>query len=508
MKTFYEFPLDYTITRAITEMGFVEATPIQEKVIPLAISGRDLIGQAQTGTGKTAAFSIPLLEKVNVQSEKIQGLVLAPTRELAVQVAEEMSKLGRLKGVKVLPVYGGQDIGRQIRALKNRPHVIIATPGRLIDHLERHTIRLTDVNTAVLDEADEMLNMGFLEEIQKILSQVPAERQTMLFSATMPAQIRKLADQFLRDPEHISVIPKTVSTASIEQFYCEVPERQKFDTLCRLIDMEAPELAVVFGRTKRRVDELASGLQKRGYLAEGLHGDLSQHQRDQVMRKFREGQIELLVATDVAARGIDVSNVTHVYNFDIPQDPESYVHRIGRTGRAGREGIAITLVNPSEMDHLRFIERINKLKLKKRPMPTKADALSGQLTITVQKIAKALENAELDAYEDAANRLLAEHDPQRLMATALKLLTRESSEIRVELTPEKPLRTKKVRVGDGPKYRQRRDGDRDRFRDRDRKDGFGGKPRGKDARGGEGRSGEFRGEKRSYNRQPRELVKK
>jgi ATP-dependent RNA helicase DeaD len=231
LTTFYEFNLHHTVTRAISEMGFEEATPIQERVIPIALTGVDLIGQAQTGTGKTAAFSIPLIEKIDVASDAIQALVLAPTRELAIQVAEELSKFGTYKGVRHLPVYGGQDIGRQIRALKNRPHVIIATPGRLIDHLERRTIRLGEVNTVVLDEADEMLNMGFLEEIQKILTAVPANRQTMLFSATMPPQIRRLADQFLHNPEHISVTPKVVQKPSITQYYCEVAERQKFDTL-------------------------------------------------------------------------------------------------------------------------------------------------------------------------------------------------------------------------------------------------------------------------------------
>ncbi len=449
MKTFFEFNLHHSITRAISEMGFEEATPIQEQVIPLAVSGRDLIGQAQTGTGKTAAFGIPLLEKVDVANDKIQGLVLAPTRELAIQVAEEMSKLSVYKGVKILPIYGGQDIGRQIRALKNRPHLIIATPGRLIDHMERHTIRLGDVETVVLDEADEMLNMGFLEEIQKILAQVPTERQTMLFSATMPAQIRRLADQFLKDPEHISVIPKAIKAPTIAQFYCEVAERQKFDTLCRFIDIENPDLAIIFGRTKRRVDELASGLQKRGYLAEGLHGDLSQNQRDQVMRKFREGQIELLVATDVAARGIDVSNVTHVYNFDIPQDPESYVHRVGRTGRAGREGVATTLVTPREMDHLHFIERINKFKVSKRPVPSFADAVNRQMQLAVEKLLDTMADGQMESYVALANDLLDEHDSNRLLAAAIKLLTRETSEVKVELTPETPLRSKKFKPSGG-----------------------------------------------------------
>ncbi|NGQ94131.1 DEAD/DEAH box helicase [Brevibacillus sp. SYP-B805] len=449
-------------------MGFEEATPIQEKVIPLALSGADLIGQAQTGTGKTAAFSIPLIEKIDVDSPAIQGLVLAPTRELAIQVAEELSKFGVHKGVRHLPIYGGQDIGRQIRALKNRPHVIIATPGRLIDHLERRTIRLQEVHTVVLDEADEMLNMGFLEEIQKILTAVPADRQTMLFSATMPAPIRKLADQFLKHPEHIAVTPKVVQKPTIAQFYCEVAELQKFDTLCRLIDIEGPDLAIIFGRTKRRVDELAAALQKRGYLAEGLHGDLSQHQRDAVMRKFREGQIEILVATDVAARGLDVSNVTHVYNFDIPQDPESYVHRVGRTGRAGRTGVATTFVTPRETEHLHFIERINQAKIKKRPVPTIAEAISGQMRGAVEKIVHTLEAEKLDPYVALANDLLDEHDANRLVAAALKLLTRETSDVPVELTPEKPLRTKRSKP---PERKFGGSGERRGFRPREKEAG-------------------------------------
>lgn len=511
MKTFFDFELHHSLTRAISDMGFEEATPIQAQVIPLALTGRDLIGQAQTGTGKTAAFGIPLLEKVDIDNDKVQGLVLAPTRELAIQVAEELSKIGTHKRVKILPIYGGQDIGRQIRALKNRPHIIIATPGRLIDHLERHTVRLGDVETLVLDEADEMLNMGFLEEIQKILAQVPTERQTMLFSATMPAPIRKLADQFLTNPEHISVIPKVTKAPTIAQFYCEVSERQKFDALCRMIDIDGPDLAIVFGRTKRRVDELTSALQKRGYLAEGLHGDLSQNQRDQVMRKFRDGQIELLVATDVAARGIDVSNVTHVYNFDIPQDPESYTHRVGRTGRAGREGTATTFVTPRETEHLHFIERINKFKITKRQMPSFADAVNKQMQNAVEKIVETIDGNELDTYISMANELLDQHDSNRLLAAAIKLLTRETSSVQVELTPEQPLRSKKPKFsqGGGSSYQggnRRPGGDR---RGERRDDYRGGRPGGSSSSGKPGANkrgfyDELRGKRKKENRPHKE----
>lgn len=262
MKTFQEFGLDASVLRAITEMGFEESTPIQEKTIPLAMEGRDLIGQAQTGTGKTAAFGIPLVNKINVKEERISALIMCPTRELAIQVAEEIEKLGRFKGIRSLPIYGGQDIVKQIRALKKKPQIIIGTPGRLLDHINRKTIKLDDVQTVILDEADEMLDMGFMDDIQSILKLVPAERHTMLFSATMPTNIQKLAQQFLTNPEHVSVIPKQVSAPLIEQAYIELHEKQKFEALSRLIDMEAPDLAIIFGRTKRRVDELAEALQK------------------------------------------------------------------------------------------------------------------------------------------------------------------------------------------------------------------------------------------------------
>ncbi|MBW7457634.1 DEAD/DEAH box helicase, partial [Paenibacillus sepulcri] len=307
MKTFAEFGLEPKVLQAITELGFEESTPIQSKAIPIALTGTDLIGQAQTGTGKTAAFGIPLVNKIPVTEERIVALIMTPTRELAIQVSEEIGKLTRYKGLRSLPIYGGQEIGRQIRSLKKKPQIIIGTPGRLLDHINRKTIRLDDVQTVVLDEADEMLDMGFMEDITTILSLVPENRHTMLFSATMPANIQRLAQQFLKNPEHVSVVPTQISAPLIEQAYIEVHERQKFDALSRLLDMESPELAIIFGRTKRRVDELSEALQKRGYSADGLHGDLSQNQRDNVMRKFRDGSIDVLVATDVAARGLDVS---------------------------------------------------------------------------------------------------------------------------------------------------------------------------------------------------------
>jgi len=479
-------------------MGFEESTPIQEKAIPIALEGRDLIGQAQTGTGKTAAFSIPLIQNIDAKEENIVALIMTPTRELAIQVAEEIAKLSRFKGLRTLPIYGGQDIVKQIRALRQKPQIIIGTPGRLLDHINRKTIKLDKVQTVILDEADEMLDMGFLDDINTILSKCPEERQTMLFSATMPPNIKKLADTYLKNPEHVSVVPKQVSAPSVEQYYVEVQEQQKFEILSRLIDMEAPDLAIIFGRTKRRVDELSEALKKRGYSAEGLHGDLSQNQRDMVMRKFRDGSIDVLVATDVAARGLDVSGVTHVFNFDLPQDPESYVHRIGRTGRAGKEGVAITFVTPRETDHLHLIERITRHRITKRPLPSMAEAIEGKQRATAERLIEVLEQDDFQMYKGFAIQLLEQYDSVQVLAAALKLLTGERSDVEIQLTPEEPLRVKKRRP-DG-RFSGGRDG------------------RGRDVRGQGGRTGgrktpgyrrdgkPYEGRKDKWNRE-REYVK-
>ncbi|MGG1313915.1 DEAD/DEAH box helicase [Cohnella laeviribosi] len=447
MSTFSQFGLEPDVLQAISELGYEEPTPIQAQAIPVALSGKDMIGQAQTGTGKTAAFGIPLVSRISASEDRIVALIMTPTRELAIQVAEEIEKLGRFKGLRSLAIYGGQDIGRQIRALKRKPQIIIGTPGRLLDHINRKTIKLDDVQTVVLDEADEMLDMGFMDDIQSILKLVPEERQTLLFSATMPPNIQKLAQQFLREPEHISVIPKTQQTnASIQQYYIEVQERMKFDGLSRLLDMEPPELAIIFGRTKRRVAELSEALMKRGYAADGLHGDLSQNQRDAVMRKFRDGSIDMLVATDVAARGLDISGVTHVINFDLPQDPESYVHRIGRTGRAGKEGTSWTFVTPRETEHLHFIERVNRIRITKKPLPTAAEAMEGKQRVIANRLVEALGKEEdIASFKWMATQLLEQHDSVQLLAAALKLLAGDKKDVEIHLTPEDPIRTKKRR---------------------------------------------------------------
>ncbi|NLZ39558.1 MAG: DEAD/DEAH box helicase [Firmicutes bacterium] len=443
MATFNEFNLSEGILKALSLMGFEEATPIQELAIPAALAGKDFIGQAHTGTGKTAAFGIPLVQRLQADSKEIQALVVTPTRELAVQVAEELNKIGQFMGIHTLPVYGGQDIGRQIKALAKKPQIIVGTPGRLLDHLRRRTIRLDVLQTVVLDEADEMLNMGFIEDIEAILQLTPPERQTLLFSATMPPPIQKLAQRFMKTPQLISIRAKEVTVPNTEQFHLVVEERQKFDVLCRLLDSQSPELAIVFGRTKRRVDELSEALSKRGYAAEGIHGDMTQARRDAAMRRFKEGVVDILVATDVAARGLDIGNVTHVYNFDIPQDPESYVHRIGRTGRAGKSGIAVTFVTPREIGHLRVIERGTKHKTMKMAIPTMKEALEGQQRQAVDKLIKTMETEDTTYYQSLAAELLSEYEPTLLLASALKLLTKEPDTTPVKLTEEAPLVAKR-----------------------------------------------------------------
>ncbi|MFZ5641868.1 MAG: DEAD/DEAH box helicase [Bacillota bacterium] len=460
MPTFYEIGLSQEVIRATTNMGFEEMTPIQEHTIPVVMEGRDIIGQAQTGTGKTAAFGIPLVERLEIEAANIGGLVITPTRELAVQVAEEINKIGQFKGVRALPIYGGQDINRQIRTLKTKPQIIVGTPGRLMDHMRRKTIRLQQVAMIVLDEADEMLNMGFIEDIKTILRGVPEERQTLLFSATMPKPIQELAQRFMKNPEFISIKAKEVTVPNTEQHYIEVQEKQKFDVLCRLLDIQSPELAIIFGRTKKRVDELSEALNKRGYSAEGIHGDLTQAKRDSVLRHFREGVTEILVATDVAARGLDISGVTHVYNFDIPQDPESYVHRIGRTGRAGKAGLATMLVTPRELSHLKLIEQITKRKIERKPIPTVSEAIEGQQRLAVEKLMQAVGEGDTLQYKELAEGLLESTDSVTLLSAALKLLTREPGTTPVRLTEEGPLRIKKPRNDrhEQPGFRRKREG--------------------------------------------------
>ena len=398
--TFEEMCLDTRIMRAIAEMGLEQPSPIQAQSIPIAVEGKDMIGQARTGTGKTASFGIPMLQRINPKDKSLQAIVLCPTRELAIQSANEIRKLAKfLHGIKVLPIYGGQEISKQIRSLKGGVQIVIGTPGRVMDHLRRHTLKPQTVDIVVLDEADEMLNMGFREDIETILGQLPEERQTMLFSATMPKPILEIAKRYLHEPEIVKVIQKELTVPKIEQYYYEVNPRKKNEVLSRLLDMYDPSLSLVFCNTKRKVDELVADLKGRGYFAEGLHGDMKQSQRDRVMNGFRNGRTDILVATDVAARGIDVDDVEAVFNYDVPQDDEYYVHRIGRTGRAGREGRAFTLVVGKEIYKLKDIQRYCKTKIRRQPIPSVND-------VAAIKVEKLLEQAGELIATDGLGRMM------------------------------------------------------------------------------------------------------
>ncbi|MEF9953660.1 MAG: DEAD/DEAH box helicase [Clostridium sp.] len=439
---FEELELDSRIIRAITEMGFEEASPIQAQAIPLQMAGRDIVGQAQTGTGKTAAFGIPLLQKIDPKSRKLQAIALCPTRELAIQVAEEVRRLAKyMHGVKVLPIYGGQDIGTQIRSLKDGTQIIIGTPGRVMDHMRRKTIKFDDVHTVILDEADEMLNMGFLEDMELILSELPEERQTLMFSATMPQAIAQIAKRFQKDPEIIKMVKKELTVPRVTQYYYEVKPKNKLETMCRLLDMYAPKLSIVFCNTKRQVDELVQALQGRGYFAEGLHGDLKQVQRDRVMNSFRKGRTDILVATDVAARGLDVDDVEAVFNYDVPQDDEYYVHRIGRTGRAGREGKAFSFVVGKEVYKLRDIQNYCKTKILPQPIPSLNDVTTIKAEKTLSAVEDIIRDSDLTEVINIIEKRVLQEDytSMDLAAALLKMMMGEDSE---EIQEErKPLRS-------------------------------------------------------------------
>lgn len=363
---FQQLGIGSSLYTKLQKNGITTPTPIQEQAIPVLMQGKDVIGKAQTGTGKTLAFLLPILERIDTAANHIQALVITPTRELALQVTAEVKKLVPEKSdIHVLAVYGGQDVERQMKQLEGAVHIVIGTPGRLLDHLRRGTIELSHVSMLVLDEADQMLHIGFLPEVQHIISQTPDERQTMLFSATMTQPVRELAQNYMREPHDIRVKEAEITVSDIQQLLVETTDRAKQDTLCRLINKHHPFLAMIFCRTKRRVNKLNEALQARGYNADELHGDLSQAKREQVMQRFRDGQIHLLVATDVAARGLDVEGVTHVFNYDIPHDVDSYVHRIGRTGRAGEAGLAITLAAPKDRPYVAMIEKGIRMQLPK-----------------------------------------------------------------------------------------------------------------------------------------------
>lgn len=422
---FDELNIDERILRAIEDMGFEETSPIQTQAIPAVCEGIDVVGQAQTGTGKTAAYTIPMLMKIDQQIKKPQAIVLCPTRELAVQVAEEIRKLAKyMSDIKVLPVYGGQEIVRQIKSLKTGVQIIVGTPGRVMDHMRRKTVKFDNINMVILDEADEMLDMGFREDMETILTETPEDRQTVMFSATMPKAIMDIARNFQKDARIIKVVRKELTVSNIEQFYYEVRPKNKTEVLCRLIDIYNPRLSVVFCNTKRQVDELISELKGRGYFADGIHGDMKQQQRDRVMDDFRSGKVDILIATDVAARGIDVDDVDMVFNYDIPQDEEYYVHRIGRTGRAGRSGMALSFISGKEVYKLKDIERYCKTKILAKPVPSLDDVKNTKLDNMFDKIRQTIEEGGLtdmvNLVEEHVNQ--EEYTSMDMAAALLKML--------------------------------------------------------------------------------------
>jgi ATP-dependent RNA helicase DeaD len=422
--SFHDLGLSREVQKAIADLGFEEPTPVQAKTIPIILTGRDVIGQAQTGTGKTVAFGIPIVESIKPRAKGVQTIILCPTRELAIQVAEDIKTVAKYRrDIGILPVYGGQPIERQLRALSAGVQVVIGTPGRTIDHINRGTLRLNNVRLVVMDEADEMLNMGFLEDVEKILQAIPSEHQTLLFSATMPKPILSLTSKYLKDPELVKVVHKQLTVPAVQQRYFEVRETQKPEVLSRVIDMNNLKLSLVFCNTKKKVDTVVMEMQARGYLVEGLHGDLTQAQRDRVMDKFRKGALDILVATDVAARGLDVEGIDAVFNYDVPQDQEYYVHRIGRTARAGRTGHAFTFVVGREVHQIRDIERFVHIKISREPVPSLTEVEESRSVTLLERVRQSIEEGDLERYASLVERLVdEEYSTVDVAAALLKMM--------------------------------------------------------------------------------------
>ncbi|MCG8541593.1 MAG: DEAD/DEAH box helicase [Clostridia bacterium] len=436
---FEELNCSEEIRKAVKDMGFEETTPIQALAIPLVLEGKDVVGQAQTGTGKTAAFGIPAIDMVDPQRNETQALILCPTRELAVQVSEELAKIARYKrGVRTLPIFGGQPIERQIKGLKKGVQIVIGTPGRVMDHMRRRTLKLDNLKMMILDEADEMLNMGFREDIETILESVSSERQTLLFSATMPKPIMDIIHKYQTDPKIVKVVHKELTTPNVNQVYLEVKQKDKLEVLTRLIDMYSPKLSLVFCNTKKKVDEVTDLLQSRGYASDKIHGDMKQSLRINVMNKFKRGDIEVLIATDVAARGLDIDDVESVFNFDMPTHEEYYVHRIGRTGRAGRAGSAFTFVTGRDFYLLRNVMKYTKKKIKKHPIPTISDIETIKTSIFLEKIKKKIDEGKLEKYIKVLEDLLDDDFSAIEIAAALLKMELEIKDVvEIDIRPEK-----------------------------------------------------------------------
>ncbi|MBN2795187.1 MAG: DEAD/DEAH box helicase [Clostridia bacterium] len=421
MEKFRALGLSDGILKALEKKGFEEPTPIQVSTIPLLIQGsKDIIGQAQTGTGKTAAFGLPILEKMEKHQKFVQAVIVAPTRELAIQVAEEMDSFKTDKKIVIATVYGGQAIDQQLRKLKQGVDIVVGTPGRIIDHLNRKSLDLSQVNYVVLDEADEMLNMGFREDIENILTHVNKERQMLLFSATMPSEILAIAKRYMGEYDLVQVKKQQLTTNLTDQIYFEVSRNDKFEALSRIIDLEEEFYGIIFCRTKVDVDEVTSKLQHRGYDVDALHGDVSQHQRERILKRFKTRKINILCATDVAARGLDINDLTHVINYSLPQDPESYVHRVGRTGRAGKEGTAITFVTPTEYRKLLYIQKVAKTDIRKEEVPDIKDIIDIKRNRIMDDLKDSISSGRYDAYRSMAQELLVDADPEDVLCAILK----------------------------------------------------------------------------------------
>ncbi len=429
MTSFSELGLRPQLVQTVTGLGYAEPTPIQAGVIPLMLAGRDVLGQAQTGTGKTAAFALPILQNLDLNAYHVQTLVVAPTRELALQVARSFQKYGRDMNVSVLAVYGGQSYEPQIRSLRRGVDVVVGTPGRLLDLARRRVLDLSQITTLVLDEADEMLSMGFVEDIETILSETPAERQTALFSATLPGPIRRLADGYMRDPQAVTIQRKQLTVAAIAQRYYLVNQRDKLAALTRLFEVEPITSALIFARTRVGTGELANELTGRGFPAEALNGDMSQSAREQTLRRFRDGKVKVLVATDVAARGLDIDDISHVINYDLPQDPEVYVHRVGRTGRAGKTGVAITLVTPKEEYRLRQIQKYTRQPIARAEVPTEEEIREHREMQVLEEMLVWLKRGRAKRERQMVDALVAEgYDPSEVAAVALKMSRRNEKQ--------------------------------------------------------------------------------
>src|ERR1700704_4357632 len=408
-KLFSELGLSAEVLKAIDKLGFEQAAPIQARAIPTLMGGGDIVGQSQTGSGKTAAFAIPAIEKVDTRQRGVQVLILCPTRELAIQVSEEVHKLALFKGgLHALPIYGGQSFDRQLAGLKQGANIVIGTPGRVMDHMRRGTLKLAGLKMVILDEVDVMLNMGFRDDIEVILQAAPSERQTVFFSATIPRPIQQLIEKYSRNPQQVRIEQKALTVPTVEQIYYEVDRNYKIELLTRLIDIHDLKLGIIFCNTKKMVDDLVDHLEAQGYMADRLHGDMNQAQRDRVMNKFRKSGLEFLVATDIAARGIDVDDVQVVFNYDLPYDGEDYVHRIGRTGRVGRSGRAISFVSGSELFQIRVIERCTNMRIHRSRIPTEAEVGEARANVFLGKLRAVLQSGEYQKQEQLIERLLEE----------------------------------------------------------------------------------------------------